>query len=152
MADMIYLFAPPTLALIGNCVSPFIYSITCPEVWFAPPKLLCAIVYISICFLQGLTIKKSKEIDNTDIFILTWILVFLNLLWPIIMKHNKKYIIIILFFNLLFAYYVYNEIFLSRLTDNENTLYLNMYSTYIVWLGFMITMVFEVYSGKNIKN
>lgn len=148
MADMVYLFTPPTLALVGNMITPFVYSLSCPEVWFAPPKIVCAIAYILICFLLGLTLKRADEINNSDIFILTWVLVFLNLLWPIAMKYNKKYILIILFLNLLFAYYIYNEIFLSRLTDNENTSYLNMYSTYIIWLGFMITMVFEVYGRK----
>tara|TARA_Y100000592_G_C5473373_1_gene320793 strand:+ start:2466 stop:2918 length:453 start_codon:yes stop_codon:yes gene_type:complete len=149
MSGIIYLFTPPVLAVVSNMITPFIYSLSCPDVWFAPPKLVCAIVYGLICFLLGLTLKRSDEINNSDIFILTWVLVFLNLLWPIAMKYNKKYILILLFLNLLFAYYIYNEIFLSRLTDNENTSYLNMYSTYIVWLGFMITMVFEVYGRKH---
>lgn len=148
MSNLIYLFTPSLLALVGNSIIPFVYSLTCPDVWFAPPKLVCAMVYAAICFLLGLTLKRSDDIENRDIFIFTWILVGLNLMWPIAMKYNKRYILILLFLNLLFAYYIYNEIFLSKLTENENTLYLNLYSTYIVWLGFMITMVFEVYGKR----
>ena len=148
MSNLIYLFTPSLLALVGNVITPFVYSLTCPDVWFAPPKLVCAIVYVAICFLLGLTLKRADDIENRDIFIFTWILVGLNLMWPIAMKYNKRYILILLFLNLLFAYYIYNEIFLSKLTENENTFYLNLYSTYIVWLGFMITMVFEVYGKR----
>ena len=64
------------------------------------------------------------------------------------MRKSSHYTLILLFITLLCAYYVYNEVFLSKLTENENTLYLNLYSTLIVWLGFTITMIFEMVNQK----
>lgn len=144
----IYIAAPILMALGTNLFVPFAYSLTCPDVWFAPPNFICVLVYAAICILLGFTLKEADDIHNNDIFIFTWVLVVANLLWPIALKIHNKYSLIFLFVTLLCAYYVYNEIFLSRLTDGENTLYLNLYSTYIVWLGFMITMVFEVAGRK----
>jgi hypothetical protein len=44
---------------------------------------------------------------------------------------------------MMFGYFIYNEIFLSSLTDNGTTLYLNLMTAYIVWIGFMIALVFQ---------
>lgn len=151
MSNDYYIALPLVFAVSMEIFFPFIFSITCPEVWFAPPVLFCALVYFGICVLLGYTLKEADDINNNDIYSFTWALVVVNLLWPLTMKRYNKYSLILLFTTLLIAYYVYNEIFLSKLTAGENTLYLNLYSTYIVWLGFMITMVFEYESRKRNK-
>tara|TARA_B100001093_G_C26606044_1_gene918071 strand:- start:310 stop:771 length:462 start_codon:yes stop_codon:yes gene_type:complete len=143
MTKDIYIAIPLITALGIDLFRPFIFSLSCPTVWFAPPKLFCAAVYLAICVLLGYTLKEANRINNNDIFTFCCILIFFNLVWPNLFNRSNKYTLILLFLTLLTAYYVYNEIFLSSLTDNENTLYLNLYSTFIVWLGFTITMVFE---------
>lgn len=143
----IYIAIPLIITLVINLFIPFVFSLTCPDVWFAPPQLICAAVYLAICILLGYTLKEAEDIGNNDIYYFTWALIVFNLLWPLSLKRNNKFSLVLLFITLLCAYYVYNEIFLSKLTEGENTLYLNLYSTYIVWLGFMITMVFE-FSSK----
>jgi len=148
MSQDIYIALPLIITLSLDLVFPFVFSLTCPDVWFAPPELICALVYFAITILLGFTLKEAERIGNQDIYGFTWALIFFNLLWPIALKRHNKYSLILLFATLLCAYYVYNEIFLSKLTEGENTLYLNLYSTYIVWLGFMITMVFEFASRK----
>ena len=69
-----------------------------------------------------------------------------------IVKQNliNKTIYSILFLCLLFGYFTYNAVFLSELSDpngsglqNSNTLYINLLSIYIVWIGMMITILIE---------
>lgn len=150
MKQDIYIAVPLIITLVANLFIPFIFSLTCPDVWFAPPSFICTMIYLSIVILLGFTLKEAERIENRDIYVFTWFLVTFNLLWPMSLKRHNKFSLILLFITLLCAYYVYNEIFLSKLTEGENTLYLNLYSTYIVWLGFMITMVFE-FSSKHYK-
>jgi len=150
MSQDIYIAVPLIITLAANLITPFIFSLSCPDVWFAPPSFICALVYFAIAILLGFTLKEAERINNKDIYGFTWALIVFNLLWPMALKRHNKFSLILLFVTLLCAYYVYNEIFLSKLTEGENTLYLNLYSTYIVWLGFMITMVFE-FSSKHYK-
>jgi hypothetical protein len=150
MSQDIYIAVPLIITLGANLITPFIFSLTCPDVWFAPPALICALVYFAIAILLGFTLREAERINNQDIYGFTWALIVFNLLWPMALKRHNKFSLILLFITLLCAYYVYNEIFLSKLTEGENTLYLNLYSTYIVWLGFMVTMVFE-FSSRHYK-
>ena len=150
MNQDIYIGIPLIITLGLDLFFPFVFSITCPDVWFAPPSIFCALVYIAIAILLGFTLRDAERIKNNDIYAFAWALIVFNLLWPMALKRYNKFSLVLLFITLLCAYYVYNEVFLSSLTDNENTLYLNLYSTYIVWLGFMITMVFE-FSSKYYK-
>lgn len=139
-----YLIAIPLVtALSIDIIYPFLFYISCPDVWFAPSQIFCTLVYLAICVLIGFTMKDAKRIENNDILAFSIALLVFNLIWPIALKRYYKISLILLFITLLSAYFVYNEIFLSRLTDGENTNYLNLYSTLIIWLGFMITMVFE---------
>ncbi len=148
MTQDIYIALPLIITLGADLIYPFIFALTCPDIWFSPPPYFCALVYLAICVLLGYTLKEADKIKNNDIFIFTWVLVFFNFLWAIFMRKSIHYTLILLFITLLCAYYVYNEVFLSKLTENENTLYLNLYSTLIVWLGFTITMIFEIVNQK----
>ena len=143
---------PLAITLIIDFIFPFSFTLTCPDIWFAPSNYVCTIIYYAINILLGFTLKDANDIKNKDIIIFTSILFFFNLSWAISMKKNNKLTLTLLFITLLFSYFVYNEVFLSKLTQGENTLYLNFYSTLIIWLGFMITMVFEFFSNKINKN
>jgi hypothetical protein len=151
MANDIYIGLPLIITFGLEIIFPFLFSLGCPGVWFAPPKYFCALVYLAICVLIGFTLKDADRIKNNDIFVFTWVLLAFNILWPMALKRHYNVTLVLLFLTLLVAYYVYNEIFLSKLTEGENTLYLNLYSTLIVWLGFTITMVFE-FGGNHYKN
>jgi len=148
MTQDIYIALPLIITLGADLIYPFIFALACPDIWFSPPPYFCALVYLAICVLLGYTLKEADKIKNNDIFIFTWVLIFFNFLWAIFMRKSSHYTLILLFITLLCAYYVYNEVFLSKLTENENTLYLNLYSTLIVWLGFTITMIFEMVNQK----
>lgn len=146
-----YIVIPIGVTLLIELFTPFIFSLNCPDVWFAPSPIICALVYIGICIILGFTLKDAYRIDNKDIIIFTWILFVFNLLWALSVKRFSRFTLVLLFITLLCSYYVYNEIFLSSLTHGEDTLYLNLYSTIIVWFGFMITMVFDYQKDKRIK-
>ena len=148
MTRDIYIALPLIITLGADLIYPFIFALACPDIWFSPPPYFCALVYLAICVLLGYTLKEADKIKNNDIFTFTWVLIFFNFLWAIFMRKISQYTLILLFITLLCAYYVYNEVFLSKLTENENTLYLNLYSTLIVWLGFTITMIFEIVNQK----
>ena len=143
MDDKGYIGIPIGIAVFMEFIYPYIRHLGCKDVWFSPPKLFCITMFLGSFVLFGFTLYKAREIDNNDIFGFTFTLVALNLLWGLSYRGNHKYTIGLLFLSLLFGYFTYNEIFLSPITDDGRTLYLNLYSAYIIWIGFMITLVFE---------
>ena len=72
------------------------------------------------------------------------------MIWVYSFVKYKKFSLSILFLCLLVGYFVYNAVFLSELSDpkgkglqNSTTLYINLMSVYIVWIGMMITILIE---------
>jgi len=109
------------------------------------------VFFLAINVLLGFTLYEAQRLDNTEMFVMAWVAFALNLAWAHFMKRDDRYTLILLFLALLVGYFIYNAIFLSSLTDNQNTVYLNLYSVYIIWLGFTITMVFEYANQKRRK-
>jgi peptidoglycan/LPS O-acetylase OafA/YrhL len=94
----------------------------------------------------GILLWKSDDLNSEngdEIFYLVWGLVFVNLFWIYTYRKYKRISITLLFAALLLGYFVYNAVFLSELTDNNETRYLNLLSVYIIWIGLMITILIE---------
>ena len=150
MNPVIYTFIPISIALILQLIFPYFKYIYCLEFWIVPPFYFCIMVFLATYVLFGILLWKSTEIQNNEIFILTWILIVLNLIWVYSFAKYKKFSLTILFLCLLIGYFTYNAVFLSVLSDpngqglrNSTTLYINLMSVYIVWIGMMITILIE---------
>tara|TARA_R110000787_G_scaffold279863_1_gene390229 strand:+ start:1095 stop:1643 length:549 start_codon:yes stop_codon:yes gene_type:complete len=145
-----YTYIPVTIALVLQIVFPYFKNILCMDFWITPHFYMCITVFMATYVLFGILLWKSREIGNDEIFGLTWVLVVLNLIWVYTFIRFKKFSLTLLFLCLLFGYFTYNAIFLSRLSDpdgnglqDSTTLYINLMSIYIVWIGFMITILIE---------
>jgi hypothetical protein len=145
-----YTYIPVAIALFLQIVFPYFRNILCLDFWITPHFYLCITVFMATYVLFGILLWKSREIGNDEIFALTWVLVVLNLIWVYTFIEYKKFSLALLFLCLLFGYFTYNAIFLSRLSDpdgnglqDSTTLYINLMSIYIVWIGFMITILIE---------
>lgn len=150
MDPKLYSFIPVTTALVLQLLFPYFKNIYCLEFWITPPFYFCIMLFIATYVLFGILLWKSREINNDEIFGMTWVLVVLNLIWVYTFVKYKKFSLSILFLCLLFGYFTYNSVFLSELSDpngnglqNSTTLYINLLSIYIVWIGMMITILIE---------
>ena len=145
-----YTYIPVSIALLLQVLFPYFKNIYCLEFWITPPFYFCIMIFLATYVLFGILLWKSSDIDNIEIFIITWVLVALNLIWVYTFVKYKKLSITILFLCLLFGYFDYNAVFLSELSDpngnglkDSTTLYINLLSIYIVWIGMMITILIE---------
>jgi hypothetical protein len=143
MDNVNYVYIPFLISLTVQFFLPYMKNMLCIDTWVAPHYLFCNLLFILSYFLFGVTLWKSKEVNNNEIFTLTWILVFINFVWIYNFKKRKELSLIFLFLCLLLGYFNYNALFLSDLTQPSNTLYINLYSVYMVWIGFMITILIE---------
>ena len=153
MNSINYVYIPFLIAISLEFFFPYMKNMRCIDTWIVPHHFICKGIFILSYFLFGITLWKSREINNNEIFSLTWVLIFLNFVWIYYFKTNKKLTLIFLFLCLLFGYFVYNSIFLSELSKpnltstnlnpDYNTLYIDLYSFYMVWTGFMITILIE---------
>ena len=151
MDSRIYTGIPVGIVVLTELFFPYFYSLTCSKVWFSPHVHICTLFFIALNVLLGFTLYEADRINNTEIYVLAWVAFVLNLAWAHYIRRDDRYTLILLFLSLLVGYFIYNAIFLSSLTDNQNTLYLDLYSVYIIWLGFTITMVFEYANQKRRK-
>ena len=142
-----YSYIPVSIAIFLQLIFPYWRNLYCINTWITPPFYVCLAIFLGVYAIFGVLLWKSYEIDNMEIFGLTWGLIAINLIWLYTYKSHKKYSLLLLFVSLLLGYFTYNAIFLSDLTKtevaNSNTLYLNLFSIYIVWIGLMITILIE---------
>ena len=152
MKDQYYIPIPISIAIFTELFVPYFKSLHVQDIFLSPPYFFHSLIFIAKYILLGFLLYESSRIENRDIFIFTWIAVFLNLIWGYYINRNNRYAVIFLFISLLSGYLIYNEIFLSKLTQNENTLYLNLMSAYLVWIGYMITLVFQYENNNSLRN
>ena len=153
MNNINYIYIPFLLVLLTEFSISYMKNMICVDTWLIPNYLICNGIFILSYFLFGVTLWKASEINNTEIYSLVWVLIFLNFVWIYYFKKNKKLSLISLFLCLLFGYFTYNSIFLSELSRTNititnlnpkyNTLYIDLYAIYMVWIGFMITILIE---------
>lgn len=150
-----YIYIPILIAAIIQIFIPYFKTLAIDDVYLSPSYYFNTLMFIAKYILLGFVLYESKNLDNNDIFIFAWFSVVLNLIWGYYINRDNKYAIIFMFLSMLFGYFIYNEIFLSQLTNEGETLYLNLMSTYIVWIGYMIVLVFQyeqIYGEKRLKN
>ena len=152
MDDVNYSYIPVSIALFMQVIHPYMRNLHCIDLWIIPNFYICFLIFLSAYVLFGITLWKSREVGNNQLFIITWFLVVLNLIWIYTFKSNKKICLIVLFLCLLLGYCNYNSLFLSELSANENTLYINLYATYLVFIGFTITILIESSPRKIIRS
>ena len=134
---------PISILLFLNLFNPFIFNLRTDDYMFSLPFPFILGIYLASFFLFGYSIYLGDKIKNNDIVYVAIFLVLTNILWGYSYDKNSNFTVIMLFLSLLLGYIIYNEIFLSELTDNGATLYLNLYSAYIIFIGFMIAVTIE---------
>jgi hypothetical protein len=134
---------PIVILVFINLFYPFIFTLRSDDYMFSLPLPFIMGIYIASFFLFGYTIYLGDMIGNNDIYYLAIFLVISNILWGLTFNTDSNMTMVFLFVSLLLGYIIYNEIFLSSLTDDGTTLYLNLYSTYIIFTGFMIAVAIE---------
>lgn len=134
---------PISILAFVNLLDPFIFKLRTDDYMFSFPFPFILGIYLASFFLFGWSIYLGDLIKNNDIFYLAIFLVLSNILWGYGYDKYSKFTVTMLFVSLLLGYVIYNEIFLSELTDNGTTLYLNLYSAYIIFIGFMIAVTIE---------
>ena len=115
----------------------------CSDLWLAPHHFFCILMFLLSYILFGVSLWKSDKINNDKIYAFSWVLVITNFIWIYYFQTNKKITLIFLFLSLLFGYFTYNSLFLSTLSENEETLYIDLYAIYMIWIGFVVTLLVE---------
>ena len=139
---------PISAVVLINLFYPYLWTLRSDEYMFNLPFPFILGLYIASFFLLGYTIYLGDLIGNSDIYTAAIVLTVFNIIWGMTFQKNANMTIAFLFASLFVAYIVYNEIFLSELTDNGTTLYLNLYSGFIIFLGFMIAVAIEKFKDS----
>ena len=141
-----YIYIPVSIAIFFQLMVPYLHNLKCLNLWLTPPYIVCVAIFLGLYVIFGVLLWKSSELNTKngdEIFYLIWGLVFVNLLWIYTYRTYRRISVTLLFASLLLGYFVYNAVFLSELTDNNETRYLNLLSVYIIWIGLMITILIE---------
>lgn len=141
-----YIYLPVSIAVFFQLMVPYLHNLKCLNLWLTPPYIVCIAIFLGLYVIFGILLWKSDDLNSEngdEIFYLVWGLVFVNLFWIYTYRKYKRISITLLFAALLLGYFVYNAVFLSELTDNNETRYLNLLSVYIIWIGLMITILIE---------
>lgn len=144
MENKVYIGIPLIISSFVELFFPYLKTLRCDKIWFAPPLYFCIMLFIASNILLGFMLYETSEVENHRLYGFTFVCVFLNVAWAYFIFNHRKYAIMTLFLNLIFAYFCYNSIFLENNFDKDKKiLYLNLFTVYIIWLGFMITINFE---------
>ena len=144
MEPINFVYIPFLIILTLQLIFPFMNNLICVDIWLAPHYFFCNTMFVLSYFLFGVGMWESYRINNDKIFAFSWVLVFTNFIWIYYFRRNREISLIFLFISLLFGYFTYNSFFLSHVTTvDEETLYIDLYSIYMVWIGFMITILIE---------
>jgi len=139
MDPKLYSFIPVTTALVLQLLFPYFKNIYCLEFWITPPFYFCIMLFIATYVLFGILLWKSREINNDEIFGMTWVLVVLNLIWVYTFVKYKKFSLSILFLCLLFGYFTYNAVFLSELSDPSGSGLQNSAPSILTYFRFILS-------------
>ena len=144
MENKVNIGMPLIISTVAELFFPYIRTLRCDKIWFAPPLYFCIVLFIASNILLGYTLYEASEIEDHILYAFAFVCVFLNIIWAYFIFANRKYAILTLFLNLMFAYFCYNSVFLEEdFTKKKKLVYLNLFTLYIIWLGFMITINFE---------
>ena len=146
-----YIYMPVLIVLFLQIFFPYMQNFICIDLWLAPHHFFCILMFLLSYILFGISLWKSEDIKNNKIYAFSWVLVITNFVWIYYFETNKKITLIFLFLSLLFGYFTYNSLFLSDLSEDEQTLYIDLYAIYMIWIGFMVTILVET-SPRFIKS
>ena len=138
-----YTYIPVLIVLFLQIIFPYMHNFICIDLWIAPHHLFCTIMFLLSYVLFGVSLWKADKINNDKIYAFSWVLIVTNFVWIYYFRKNKEITLIFLFLSLLFGYFTYNSLFLSSLSNDEESLYIDLYSVYMIWIGFMITILIE---------
>ena len=143
-----YIPIPIVIILVLQFFVPYMENFKCIDLWLVPHHLTCIGLFLLSYVLFGVLMWVSMDgVNDTrsrdEIFSYAWVLTFLNFLWIYYFKRSKEKALVSLFLCLLFGYFLYNAIFLSELSFDKETVYINLMAIYMVWIGFMITILIE---------
>lgn len=143
-----YSYIPVSISLVLELIFPYLNNLTCLDSWIAPPLFLCKFIYIGLNVVFGILLWKANALEEKDdaLIIFIWILFVINLAWVYYYKKNRVASLTLLFLSLTFGYFVYNVLFLSKITrpsptSEATSVYLNLFCVYIIWIGLMITIL-----------
>ncbi len=105
MKPVNYSYIPVSIAVFLQIIFPYFKNIYCLEFWITPPFYFCIMVFIATYVLFGILLWKSREIDNNEIFGMTWVLIVLNLIWVYTFVKYKIFSLFILFLFFFFGYF-----------------------------------------------
>ena len=152
-AHAFYIPIPILIILVIQFFLPYMQNFKCVDLWIVPHHFTCIGLFLLSFILFGVLMWVSMDSSSIDtrsrdeIFAYAWVLTFLNFLWIYYFKRSKEKALVSLFLSLLFGYFLYNAIFLSELSHDSETLYINLMAIYMVWIGFMITILIESSPG-----
>lgn len=133
------------LPLIGYAVlsmvikSPAKTGFTKP--WFDPPGSIFTIAWIPVYLGLGYILQRSIDEELKDIRNLTIVQLLITYGWGIMYRYNLKITLLLLMLSLTVSYFIYNAVFLSKLTKGERTTELNIMSTFIIWTTFVFSVI-----------
>lgn len=149
MSNLYYAFIPISIALVVQFFIPYFSTLHSKGTWLSLPPQINSIIFILKYILLGIILYIAERENIPDVVAATWVSVVLNLIWGYYINRNNKLALLFLFLSLATATILYNEIFLSSFTEEKYSLYINLISVYIIWLGYMITTIYDL-GSKNI--
>ena len=114
-----YIGIPIGITLVSEIIFPYLNTLKCDRVWYSPPLNFCILMFLCVSVLLGFTLYEAAKIENDKLYAYCFVLTFLNIIWAYYIFRNEKITILTLFLSLIFAYFCYNTVFLSSLTNDE---------------------------------
>jgi len=145
--NKIFIAGPIFLAFLLEIFVPYLHTLECNKVWYSPPLKLNIILYLASMILLGFLLYETSEISNnknSQIFSYCVLLTLLTIASVYYIFRNNKLTIVLLLLAVAFSAFTHNTIFLSHLVDDDNALYLNLVSIYIIWLGLLLSVTYQV--------
>ena len=148
--NKIFIGVPFLCALLVEIIYPFLHTID-RNVWYSPPLRFNIILFLASMILLGFTMYEARRINDNYLFAYATVLIPLHIGVSICIFKWNKIAITLLLLALLFASFCHNEIFLSELVEDGDATFLNLFSAYILYLGFMLSITYET-EHRSVKN
>lgn len=143
MDNRIYIGIPVIAAILVEIFYPYLHTIDC-DVWFSPPIKINIILFLASMILLGFTLYRAVEIEDNYLISYCVLMSISQIVIAITIFDNNKLSIGFLLLSIILASVTHNTIFLSPIVEeNNDPLYLNLYSIFIVYLGFLLSIAYE---------
>ena len=109
--------------------------------WFNPPGFIFTAAWIPVYIGLGYILNRAIDEDIDNVRSLTIVQILLTYTWGIVYRYNYKLTLMLLMISLAVSYLIYNSIFLSKLTEGQRTIELNIMSSFIIWTTFVFSII-----------